>query len=118
MIISIDRLPPSVNHMYGRTRNGITYITKEAKNFKNELGWIAKQKKSNFGSEKVRVDIIFKIKDKRRRDPDNLLKATLDSLKKVVVDDDSQFIHGSWTMMNGQYDRTIIEIEKIENDCK
>lgn len=114
MKIEIDRLPPSVNHMYGRSKVGSTYLTKDAKKFKEELGWIAKTKKKDYGTNDIKVDIVFKIKDHRRRDIDNLLKATFDSLKGIIFDDDCQIIRATATKMIGHYNRTIIEINNMD----
>jgi len=100
--------------MYGRTKTGQIYLTERATAFKMFLGWKAKLQNINFGKKDCRIDIVFKIRDHRKHDPDNMLKITLDSLKKVIIDDDSQFIHGSWTIEKGHTDKTIINIEEIE----
>ena len=114
MKIEINKLPPSVNHMYGRSRYGHIYLTPKGKEFKEELGWILKTKRAVFGSALVKVDLVFKISDKRKRDVDNMLKATFDALKDVIIDDDSQIMRVTATKMLGHYNKTIIYINNLD----
>lgn len=114
MKVEINKLPPSINHMYGRSRYGHTYMTAKGREFKEELGWLLKAKKIDFGLSQVKIDLIFKICDKRRRDVDNMLKATFDALKGIIIDDDSQIMRVTATKKIGHYNKTIIIVNKLD----
>lgn len=83
--------PPSVNHYTKASQHGGRYLSKEALAFKKEthrrIAPFAPQAPSN---NKVVVSIIFCFKDARKRDLDNYLKVTLDSLQGIIFADDSQ----------------------------
>ena len=82
-------LPPTTNHMYGY-RGSRKYLTKEAKQWKLEAGWIYKtQFKRDIITENVRVVANFYLK--RDRDVDNL-KLVLDSLEGIVIANDKQVV--------------------------
>jgi len=84
--------PPSVN-TYWRHDRGRTHISTKGKQYRIDV--VAAVLSTTRGSRKflgpVRVTIVACAPDKRRRDLDNLLKATLDSMQAAgVYDDDSQ----------------------------
>ena len=83
--------PPSVNHYTKASRYGGRYLSKEALAFKKEthrrIAPFAPQEPSK---NRLVVKVIFGFKDDRRRDLDNYLKVTLDSLQGIVFADDSQ----------------------------
>lgn len=87
--------PPSVNDYWGvstahKTKKQIWYVKPAGKAFRDECYYIARQKTALDGKLELRV-VAFP-PDKRRRDLDNLLKATCDALEYAnVVGDDYQF---------------------------
>jgi len=113
MRIEIDKLPPSVNSMYRMSKYGCLYLTSDAKKFKEELGWIAKNKKKDYKNKKIKIELVFKINDNRKRDLDNLFKATLDSLKGIIFDDDDQILRIDALKMKGLKNKTIINISNL-----
>lgn len=85
--------PPSVN-TYWRTFNGRMIISAKGREYREEVcSQIMLHKKACHYAGKLRVVIEAWRPDKRRRDLDNLLKATLDGLAHAgVYEDDSQIV--------------------------
>lgn len=85
-------LPPSCNHAYLTTRAGRRILTQEARTWKTRTGYLAKQVMLKHKLEMITEKFYMKIwvywKDKRRRDCDNILKLLLDSMEKIVYNDD------------------------------
>lgn len=106
--------PPSVNDMYGNARGGRKYLKPKAVEFKNALGLLAKSvwKKPPLTG-RLSVDIIICYGDKRVHDLDNTLKITLDSLKGIVIADDSLFDKDQKRRLLGNEPRLIIRIEPL-----
>ena len=86
--ILINCCPPSVNHSY-RAYRGRVVLSKRAREFK-EI--VAENLPEEFVkiTGKVKLDITFSFKDRRKRDIDNYLKVLLDSLKGLAFEDDDQ----------------------------
>lgn len=87
---TIDVLPPSTQHCYGRRKGGGMYLKPEGKAFKDIVAWTfkgSKISKKPFGAE-----IHFDLKHNRRWDIDNHLKFLLDALSGVVWEDDNQLM--------------------------
>lgn len=86
--------PPSVNHYWRRSKNGMMHISAEGVAFREAVGWNAAQQKApkQLAGDLI-VDIEAFMPDKRRRDLDNILKALLDALTHAGVwMDDSQIV--------------------------
>jgi crossover junction endodeoxyribonuclease RusA len=83
--------PPSVNH-YWRRQGNRYFVSAEGKAYRDELFYRCAPYRCLFKSDKrLNVTIDAYPPDKRRRDLDNLFKATLDSLQYAqVYADDSQ----------------------------
>ena len=83
--------PPSVNHYTKASRYGGRYLSKDAVAFKQDARRIiAVHAPQEPSKNRLVVKVIFGFKDDRRRDLDNFLKVTLDSLQGIVFADDSQ----------------------------
>ena len=82
--------PPSVNHIYSRTKRGGVRLNPKARAYRNDVIWaIGKGHKGLRGDIKAIVDVFMP--DKRKRDLDNVQKAVFDSLTYAGVwKDDSQ----------------------------
>ena len=73
--------PPSVNHYYQRTKRG-TSIGPRGINFRAAVaGCVQSQTSHSFDEQRIRIRIVAYPPDRRRRDLDNILKATLDALE-------------------------------------
>lgn len=126
MIIELDLIPISLNQLYRQFR-GRTIISQKGRLFKHHLGEIL----SGFDlsgldgdfseTEGLHVEIEFYSKSfytksgkirKRFLDIDNLLKATLDTIFKVIDLDDSLITKMIVTKNHGLYDRTVIRISR------
>jgi len=85
--------PPSVN-TYWRTVNGRMIISAKGREYRTAVGkQIIEQKMIKHFSGPLQVEIEAWRPDKRRRDLDNLFKATLDALAHAgVYEDDSQIV--------------------------
>lgn len=86
-------LPPSINHAYGRCRNGRNFIKPEGR------GWILHAQLVTGGAcfdnkwkysekEKIVIEIFVFWPDNRKRDCSNLEKILIDSLQDIVFEDD------------------------------
>ena len=86
--IFIDSVPPSVNHSY-RAYRGRVVLSARAREFKQR---VADNLPADFNkiTGKVKLEITFSFKDRRKRDIDNYLKVLLDSLKGLAFEDDDQ----------------------------
>jgi crossover junction endodeoxyribonuclease RusA len=94
--------PPSVNHLYGRSKWGGEYIKPEGKQFYALTAMLISKHSNAFPSQRLSVTIKMHPPDKRKRDLDNVLKAILDSVTKANV----------WTDDN-QIDRLLIERAEV-----
>ena len=85
--------PPSVN-TYWRTFNGRMIISAKGREYRTAVGLqMVLQNMIKHFSGPLQVEIEAWRPDKRRRDLDNLLKATLDALAHAgVYEDDSQIV--------------------------
>jgi crossover junction endodeoxyribonuclease RusA len=85
--------PPSVN-TYWRNFDGRMIISAKGREYRETVGdQMILQKQIKHFTGRLRVEIEAFRPDKRRRDLDNLLKATLDGLAHAgVYEDDSQII--------------------------
>lgn len=82
--------PPSVNNIYSRSKYGV-FLKEKVKEYRKQILFSFKNKVVKFGNEKVSVHIQVFPPDKRKRDLDNLLKVTLDSLQLLkIIEDDNQ----------------------------
>ena len=92
IIINVEGAPvPKQSMKMGR---GHSYTPQHIKDWQNTVSWCAKEAALNSGwvmtSERVKVTSMFRLPDLQRRDLDNLIKATNDSLKGIIIKDDDQ----------------------------
>jgi len=83
--------PPSVNHCWARNKNGGMRLTDAGKEFRLSVQLVVNRAGAPKLSGRLSVEIIASPPDKRRRDLDNTLKATLDALQHAgLYADDEQ----------------------------
>ena len=84
--------PPTVNHLYMQLRGSHQKVrTKRAREFFEKSSAIIASLPKPVWQEgrRFKVEILFRAPDKRVRDIDNFVKATVDALKGRVIADDS-----------------------------
>ena len=93
---TITGRPVSVNHLYFTTPQRFRAMTKEGKNFKTMVGWLAKQAMTKNGfSKREKSEIFVTINfyfETKRGDIDNCCKAILDAMTGIIYKDDSQIV--------------------------
>lgn len=90
LVFHFDSAPPTVNHCWGRTRSGRTYLTAEYKAFKELVKSAVKGAHIPESWKYCAVTIAVRPKSRRRQDVDNRIKTVLDALTAAGVwtDDD------------------------------
>lgn len=93
MVLLTLPFPPSTNRLW-RHWHGRTLISLEGRAYRQAVGMeCLRQCVHGFGRQQLALRIVAWMPDARRRDLDNLLKATQDALGAArVYDDDSQII--------------------------
>lgn len=87
-------LPPSVNTYWRKSPRGM-YITKQGKDFRQQVAEIvAEQQAVKFGEDRIYMAVRICMRDKRPSDLDNRLKALCDALEHAGVFDDDEQIDG------------------------
>lgn len=79
------------------------YTPAIVKAWQNDVGWAAKQAmmgRPPMGGP-LEVEIEFHLPDRRRRDLDNLSKAVLDAMNKIVFGDDQQIVRLQLSKISG-----------------
>jgi crossover junction endodeoxyribonuclease RusA len=91
--------PPSMNH-YWRNFRGHTVISREGREFRQEVAEIATSL-PKFGSSRLKITMLLRPRDARRIDLDNRIKAVLDALEHSgIFENDYQVDHVQ--MIRGQ----------------
>lgn len=114
MRIILKGNPLSTSHIYKSFRNRV-YLSKQGKDLKaSYIEQAISQYKDKQLTEDLKVEVDFYFGDKRKRDIDNYNKLVLDSMNKVVWEDDEQIQE---LILRKFYDkenpRAEITIEKI-----
>ena len=111
--LRIDGHIPSVNRYWRHTRQGHHYISKEGKEFKAKLQWLARE--TQVAKTKQPVKLILRwhcTKKCRGADLDNKLKVVLDALEGIAYEDDKQVIHiDAKKIMHSESDYAEIRVE-------
>lgn len=90
-------ISPSVNHLYRPTRNGGRCLTDEARAYRDYVGLLTRHAAIQANWDVLNTDRYgFEIgvwwPDHRRRDIDNLMKLTIDSICPALGFDDSRIV--------------------------
>ena len=106
--------PPSVNH-YWRRQGSRYFVSSEGKQYRDSVFYLSREFRGLFKlKERLSVHIQAYPPDKRRRDLDNIFKATLDCLQYAqVYEDDSQIDFLAIKRMTEFKGKIIVEITAI-----
>lgn len=108
-------MPPSANR-YWRMWQGRMVVSTEARNYKEQAGWIAKAEAGDMIDGDVSLTIrVFR--PQKRGDLDNTLKVLIDALKGVAFEDDNQVreIH-AYLADDKNNPRVEVGIEELQKD--
>lgn len=82
--------PPTVNHYYGRTNRGQVFIKPAGRSYRTNVAALFYKWTPNM-TDRLQVFVAVNPPDKRKRDLDNVCKATLDALQHAgCFKDDNQ----------------------------
>ena len=111
--VNLLGLPPTVNHLYRTSRNGVRYKTPQGKEWQNVTASIMAAAKKNpkpYGGD-VALEIVFRTADRRRWDMDNRIKALQDCLAMAgVIEDDRQIQRLHVEQQAGSQTATIVTV--------
>lgn len=114
MKLKVMTKPVSVNQAYPTGFNGRRFLSKEGKEYKELLGWAAREFKGDPSKAFMKVKYTFGFKDKRRRDIDDYIKLTQDALSGIWFEDDCQIVAISATKEYSEEYFVEIEAEEVE----
>jgi len=109
----IDDIAPSVNVLYKHSKYGVLYCNPKVLNFKKYIESILKELTFIKTDKNVKLDITFYV-TKTNCDLDNLLKITIDSMNKLVFNDDRQVTEIVCKKVYGKITRTIVNVYVYE----
>ena len=117
--LELSIMPPSVNSLWINKPNG-RYKSKRGKTFENlACSELKKQFRCKPLANSLEVRIRLYFKDKRKRDIDNYNKAILDSMTKIIYEDDSQIEELNVKKFIGcGFNRVEIEVEAKNGSVK
>ena len=111
--------PPSVNHYWGSSGRR-RFVSKRGKEFQRDvaIAWAASGHKTLEGPIELYVAALFP--DNRRRDLDNLLKATQDALEHAGAYEDDGQIHRLAIWREGVEDggRLVVQMQPLGDQGK
>lgn len=93
VVIDLPTFPPSVNHLWRRSRNGRIHVSSAGRSFRS----FVRVSCLRDGTPRLEGELTFEaavfFPDHRRRDLDNILKALLDAFEHAgIYHDDSQIV--------------------------
>lgn len=118
--VELEGLPPTVNQMYrNASSSNVRYKTKKTREYQEyAVGVMKNFYHGTSYSGSVALYVVYLIKDKRRWDIDNRLKALQDCLQIAkVIDDDSQI---NFLQVRRKYgysvNKTLLTLKEFTNE--
>jgi Holliday junction resolvase RusA-like endonuclease len=106
-------LPPSVNKMYSHTSKGGLYLHSDVLTFKTNITNILKELNFVISNKNIKLNITFYMKN-RNCDIDGPIKVLLDSMNKILYDDDKQIVELHVNKVVCKENRTIVDVYEFE----
>lgn len=119
--VELTGLPPTVNHLYRTSRNGIRYKTPQGRDWQNTTAAIMAMAKTNRKpySGDVALEVLFRTADRRRWDMDNRIKALQDCLAMAgVIEDDRQIQRLLVERQAGPKTATVVTVLELGEEVK
>ena len=117
--VELTGLPPTVNHLYRTSQNGVRYKTPQGREWQALTAAIMATAKTNRKpySGDVALEVLFQTADRRRWDLDNRVKALQDCLAMAgVIEDDRQIQRLHVERQAGPKTSTIVTVLEIQHD--
>lgn len=109
-------LAPSMNRLWRVGKGGKMYKSKEYTDWLEEAGWFCREQTKNIIIGQYLLHIAAVKPDRRKRDLDNLLKATSDLLERMKIienDADCRGIAAEWVAEGPPMIVTVYSIEEV-----
>jgi Holliday junction resolvase RusA-like endonuclease len=93
LTITLDMLPPSVNHMYKTSKGGARFLTDEAVAFRDEAILQVRSAANRVGwcpPERIAFHLRLTFPNRRQTDIDNRIKSALDACALALYFNDSR----------------------------
>ena len=119
--VELQGLPPTVNHLYRTSRNGVRYKTPQGREWQNTTAAIMAVAKTNRKpySGDVALEVLFRTADRRRWDMDNRIKALQDCLAMAgVIEDDRQIQRLLVERQAGPKTATVVTVRELGEEGK
>ena len=119
--VNLLGLPPTVNHLYRTSRNGVRYKTPQGREWQSVTAAIIAAAKTNHKpySGDVALEVLFRTADRRRWDMDNRIKALQDCLAMAgVIEDDRQIQRLLVERQTGPKTATVVTVLELGEEVK
>lgn len=104
-------IPPSSNRYWRTSKEGFTFVSTEAKDYKRRVAFIAGLDTLIYSEVSVTLRIF---RERRAGDLDNKLKVLFDSLQGVVIADDKQIVEiHAFRFDDRKHPRVEVEIKAL-----
>ena len=115
--LELPGLPPTVNHLYRSMKSGRRYKTAEGRDYQEQVSALMRVAVQGElpNTHSLELEILFTVKDKRRWDIDNRVKALQDCISLAgIIADDAQVDILHVERQRGKQATTYLEINALE----
>lgn len=106
--------PPSSNRYWRTTKQGRTYVSEEARSYRADVGWLAKQAGAQLLAGALQMTLHL-YRPRKTGDSSNRVKVLEDALQGILYANDSQIIeHHIYRHDDKQEPRVELTVKEIE----